>query len=75
MPERLKNSIKGGLKGNAKQFKGRTAEESAYAIMNSIGAMKGSNTTEKGRRMERKLAGGRSSPRGRSDRGEVLGTG
>jgi len=54
MPEKLKKRIQGSLKGR-KRYKGRTAEESSYAIMNSIGAMKGSKTTEKGRKMERKL--------------------
>ncbi len=54
MPEELKKRIQGSLRGR-KRFKGRTAEESAYAIMNSIGAMKGSKTTGKGRKMERKL--------------------
>jgi len=53
MPERLKKKIAASLKGKP-SHKGRTAEESAYAIMNSMGAMKGSKTTAKGRRMERK---------------------
>ncbi len=67
MPRKLKASIQGGL-ANAPKFKGRSAEQSAYAIMNSMGAMRGSKTTPKGRRMERKL----SDTGGRSDRGEIL---
>ena len=55
MPEKLKKRIQGSLKGR-KRYKGRSAEESAYAIMNSMGAMKGSKTTKKGRRMEQKVA-------------------
>ena len=70
MPKNLKASIQGGL-SRAPGFEGRTAEQSAYAIMNSIGAVKGSKTTRKGRRMERKIT----DRRGRSDRGEVLSTG
>ena len=54
MPEKLKQKIAGSLKGKP-SFKGRTAEQSAYAIMNSMGAMRGSKTTKKGRRMEEKL--------------------
>lgn len=54
MPEKLKKRIQGSLKGR-KRYKGRSAEESAYAIMNSMGAMKGSKTTKKGRRMESKI--------------------
>jgi|GEM_PF-1742453 len=54
MPEKLKRKIAGSLKGKP-AYKGRTAEESAYAIMNSMGAMRGSKTTRKGRRMEEKL--------------------
>ena len=53
MPERLKKRIEGSLRGK-RRHKGRTAEQSAYAIMNSIGAMKGSKTTAKGWEMERK---------------------
>lgn len=54
MPKRLKASIQGGLTRSPK-FPGRTAEQSAYAIMNHIGAMRGNKITAKGRRMERKL--------------------
>jgi len=54
MPEKLKRQIVASLRGKP-SYKGRSAEESAYAIMNSMGAMKGSKVTKKGRRMERKI--------------------
>ena len=54
MPKRLKRRIMSSLKGRS-PYKGRTAEESAYAIMNAMGATRGSRTTDKGRRIEKKL--------------------
>jgi hypothetical protein len=58
VPEELKAEIEAGVrKRNRKKpnYQGRTAEESAYAIMNAMGAMHGSKTTAKGRRMEKKV--------------------
>ncbi len=54
MPEELKASIIESLKGKP-AHKGRTREESAYAIMSDMGAMRGPRTTRKGRRIERKI--------------------
>ncbi len=53
MPEALKAGIMESLEGK-KPYHGRSREESAYAIMNDMGAMRGSRTTRKGRRMERR---------------------
>lgn len=54
MPEELKASIEESLAGKP-PYKGRTREESAYAIMNDMGAVRGSKTTRRGRRIERKI--------------------
>ncbi len=58
MPEKLKAEIEESVRGRNRTrpaHKGRTPEQSAYAIMNDMGAMRGSRTTRKGRRYERKL--------------------
>lgn len=58
MPELLKQEIEQSVEQRNRKkprFKGRTAEESAYAIMQSMGAMHGSKITPKGERMEKKL--------------------
>ena len=54
MPAKLKRQIVSSLKGRS-PYKGRTAEESAYAIMNSMEATRGGRITEKGRKLEQKL--------------------
>lgn len=58
MPEELKAKIEESVRARNRTrpaYQGRTPEESAYAIMNDMGAVQGSRTTRKGRRMERKI--------------------
>ena len=52
MPEFLERKLK--AKARKKGFKGERADRYVYGTMNAIGAMHGSKTTAKGRRMQEK---------------------
>ena len=52
MPKFLENKLK--AEAAAKGFKGKRADRYVYGAMNNMGAMRGSQETQKGREMEMK---------------------
>ncbi len=69
MPQFLEDKLR--AEASAKGFKGKRADRYVYGAMNNMGAMRGSQETEKGAAMERKHEADQRKGKTREDRAKA----